>query len=516
MVTFGVQKPQPRGPACRRWVADMAHMNANSSDLPNRCHLCCLWSPVDIGPLVFFRIFFGGVMLHHVYSLWTDGGIAYFYMRPDVHFTYPGFGWVQPWPDYWMPIHFLVMGFAAAGVALGLYYRLSAAVLCLTFTHAFLMEKALYQNHFYLMCLVSFLMIFLPCHRAFSLDAWRRPSIRSPVAPAWCLWLLRIQVAIPYFYGGLAKLNSDWLQGMPMRLWLARHQEAPHVGPYLTEDWVVYFFAYGGLLFDLLIVPLLLWRRTRVFAYVLALAFHLTNAVLFDIGIFPWFMIGATLLFFDPNWVRKCLRLPALPEAMRRPASETLSARQRATVALLSIYLAWQVLFPFRHFLYPGDPSWTEEGHFFAWHMLLREKNAAIRFYVRNPLTGKRGIVQVSSFLNYRQLSRMSRDADMILQFVHYIRDHYREHGQDGLEIYVLNLVSLNGRKPQLMMDPRVNYAKAKRKLFSPQPWIVPLEEPLRPDGWNLPVEKWEEALAVDLPPEIFGYTQTRRLESER
>ena len=472
-----------------------------------------LWTPVDIAPLVMFRLLFGVIMVYYVFSMWTGGWIEYFYIQPVFNFTYTGFGWVQPWPSEWVHVHFLVMAISAAGIALGLFYRLSAAVFFLTFTHAFLMEKALYQNHYYLICLIGFLMVFLPCHRAFSLDVRWRPLRRSATAPAWTLWILRAQIAIPYFFGGLAKFDSDWLQGMPIRLWLARYAEVPVVGPYFTEDWVVYFFAYGGLLYDLAIVPLLLWPRTRLFAFLVTLGFHLTNAALWHIGIFPWLMIGATLLFFDPGWVRRLLRLPPVSATLQHPA-RSLAVGQRTTVALLSIYLAWQVLMPFRHLLYPGRSSWTEEGHQFSWHMMLREKNVAIRFYIHDPQRGKKGILQVSSFLNYRQLSRMGRDADMILDFAHFVRDHYREHDREGLQIYVLNLVSLNGRKPQLMLDPLLDCASTERLLVFPQPWILPLEEPLRAEAWSVPVEDWEKVLDLDLPAEIFGKTRPGRLDA--
>jgi hypothetical protein len=465
-----------------------------------------LWAPVDVSFLVFFRIFFGGMMVYQVYSYWVDGWIDFFYIQPVFHFTYPGFGWARPWPGTAMYAHFLVMGLAAGGILCGAFYRFSALVFWLTFTHTFLMEKALYQNHYYLICLVSFLMMFLPGHVALSVDARRRPGLRRQVVPAWTLWMLRAQLAIPYFYGGLAKLNGDWLHGMPLRLWLGRLTELPYAGRYFTEEWVVYFVTYGGLVYDLAVVPLLLWRRTRVFAYVVTLAFHLANSILFDIGIFPWFMIGATLLFFPPDWPRKLLRLPPLPDLMRKPLAGALSRQQQLTVTLLGAYLAWQLLFPLRHFVYPGDPSWTEEGHHFAWHMMLREKDVGIRFYVRNPATNKRGTVQVSSFLNHRQLSRMGKDADMILQFVHFVRDHYREHGRGNLEIRVLALASLNGRKPQLLLDPHLDYAKVERT-WATQPWILPLVEPRRAEGWNVPLAEWESVLQLDLP-EMFGTVQ--------
>ena len=39
------------------------------------------------------------------------------------------------------------------------------------------------------------------------------------------------------------------------------------------------------------------------------------NARLFDIGIFPWFMITATLIFFVPDWPVRVLK-----DSRRRPA----------------------------------------------------------------------------------------------------------------------------------------------------------------------------------------------------
>lgn len=138
----------------------------------------------------------------------------------------------------------------------GFWYRLSATLFFLGFTYVFLLEQARYLNHFYLISLISFLMIFVPAHRAFSIDALS--GARSATAPAWALWLLRAQIGIPYFYGGLAKLNGDWLRGEPMRVWMASGTDFPLIGPWFTDERVVFLFAYGGLLIDLLVVPLLL------------------------------------------------------------------------------------------------------------------------------------------------------------------------------------------------------------------------------------------------------------------
>ncbi len=479
-----------------------------------------LFAPVDIASLVYFRVVFGAMMIYHVISTVKSGWIDQLYILPVMHFTYPGFGWVHPWPGQGMYWHFYVMGIAAAGIMLGACYRLCALVFALGMAHVFLLEKAFYLNHYYLIVLLSGLLMILPAHRAFSVDAWLRPRLRSQIVPAWTLWLLRLQLAIPYFYGGLAKLDSDWLQGYPLGMWLKRRAYLPVIGPYLEHEWAGTVFAYGGMLLDLLVVPLLLWRRTRWPAYILAVVFHALNSVLFDIGIFPWMMMATTLIFFPPDWPRRLVAAIRQRASLvtRRSDAATRGAssdnersiaqltpsrtRQNLIVSALGIYLAWQLLFPLRGLLYPQAAIWTEEGHHFSWHMMLREKDVGIRFYIRNPRTGKGGIVDVRTFLTDRQMSRMGKDSDMILTFVHFLRDHYRQHGQGTLQIRVLALVALNGRKPQLMLDPDYDYAQVPR-MWGPQPWILPLQEPLRKDPWVVPLTEWEQYVKAPSPAEM-------------
>lgn len=268
-----------------------------------------LFAPVDIASLCFFRVAFGSLMYWEISRYFSNGWVGPLYAEPTFRFTFYGFGWIRAWPDQWMHLHFLTLQVLALLIAVGYLYRVSAALFFLGFTYIFLLDQANYLNHFYLICLISLLMIFVPAHRAFSVDAWMRSRIRSRTIPAWTLWLLMAQVGLVYFYGGLAKLNGDWLRGEPMRTWLAVRTDFPVIGRFFTEEWMVYLFSYGGLLLDLLVVPFLLWRRTRLAAFAFALSFHLTNVQLFDIGVFPWFMMAATLLFFPPWWPRAVGRL---------------------------------------------------------------------------------------------------------------------------------------------------------------------------------------------------------------
>ena len=121
--------------------------------------------------------------------------------------------------------------------------------------------------------------------RSASLDVIRRPKLRVATVPAWHQGLLCTMVAIPYFFGGLAKINGDWLRGEPSRIWMAGWTDFPLIGPFFAEAWAPFVFSYSGLLFDLFIVPLLIWRRTRIVAVLMILVFHLANTQLFSMGL---------------------------------------------------------------------------------------------------------------------------------------------------------------------------------------------------------------------------------------
>jgi hypothetical protein len=436
---------------------------------------------------VCFRVAFGAVMVWEVYRYVSKGWIASYYINPDFHFTYYGFGWVKPWPGDGMYYHFAVLGLAAAGVTLGLLYRLSAVVFFLAFTYVFLLDQSRYLNHFYLISLIAFLMMFLPAHRSLSFDAHWRRRLRSDTVPAWTLWLLQAQIGIPYFYAGLAKLNGDWLRGEPIRAWLAARPDFPVLGPAFTEEPVVYAFAYGGLLLDLLIVPFLLWRPTRLFAFAVGVAFHATNAVLFRIGIFPWMMMAATTIFFDPDWPRRFGILPArAPQPVGRRGRRAARGEDawapawgpRLVMAAVGGWLAVQLLFPLRHFLYPGNVSWTEEGHRFAWHMKLRDKEARARFTVIDPADGGSFPVHPRDYLTRLQASKMAGHPDMVLQFAHHLAREARRQGRPEVQVKARVTASLNGREPQLLVDPEVDLAAVPRSLRHAT-WIVPLYQSL-------------------------------------
>ena len=432
-----------------------------------------LSEPVDIASLVMVRVFFGLIMLWEVVRYFENGWIRKYWLAPDFHFRYFGFDWITPWPGEGMYWHFLGLGFLALLLTFGLFYRVAATLFFIGFSYVFLLEQARYLNHFYLVCLVSFLMAVVPANRAASLDARFGLCRQSDTVPAWCLWILRFQVGVVYFFGGIAKLNADWLAGEPLRSWLQKRMDYPLIGFLFGQEEVVMTMTYGSVFFDLLIVPLLMWRRTRVAGFAGVLFFNFTNALLFHIGIFPWLAIVLSTVFFAPDWPRRYVVFKE--NQATQPGGAPLCSP--AILVFLAAYVSWQLVMPLRHWLYPGNVSWTEEGHLYAWHMKLRSKSGRAKFFVMDE-TGNELEVSPADYMKSWQARKMATRPDMIHQFVHYLGDRLRAEGIKVVSVRVDARVSLNGRQRQHLLDPDANLLREPRSIW-PKPWIKPLEVPL-------------------------------------
>ncbi len=460
-----------------------------------------LWAPCDIASTAFFRVVFGIVALWHVGLYFHNDSIEYYFGPTPHHLSFFGFEWVHALDLDGMRLVYYVMAISAVGVALGFLYRLSAVLLFITFTYSIFAEASQFQNHYYLMCLVAFLFALIPAHRSFSIDSLLIPDKASPFIPAWCRWLLIIQIAIPYFYGGIAKLNADWMQAMPVGMWISEQSHLPVIGPWLTERSAAWFVSWTGIILDLFIVPLLLWKPARPWAYAAALVFHLSNSVLFEIDVFPWMMIFATTIFFPADWPRKLLRMdsPSIADT-DQPATAPRSLSRRLTISFVTVYLVWQLIFPLRHFLYPGNPSWTEEGQQFAWRMMLRRKDIFMRIYATDGPSQQVVQLPLKNLMTYKQLIKMANSPDQLVACAPYFAERAREMGIRDVEIRAIVLTSLNGRKPQFQIDPEIDLLTIERSI-RPQKGIMPLTEPLRTEPWDAPSKQWPELLGIQLPP---------------
>jgi vitamin K-dependent gamma-carboxylase len=427
-----------------------------------------LAAPIDGASIALFRICFGAIMLWEVGRYFANGWIVEDYVEPAYLFGYVSF--IRPWPGDGMYWHFAAMGVLAAMVAAGFFYRVAAALFFLAFTYVFLLDKTQYQNHHYLISLVSLLMAAIPAHQAWSIDRAIGRHRGDETVPRWALHALRLQIILVYFFGGVAKLNGDWLRGEPLTSWLLDASDVPVLGPLLSLEYTGLLFAWGGLLLDLSVGFLLLWRRTFWLGVAMSIAFHLLNSQMFTIGIFPFFMLATLGLFPAPDWPR---RRAAKASAGERTEARALGAGI-AVLALVHVYFLVQFALPLRHWLYPGDVNWTEEGHRFSWRMKLRDKEVVdFRMTATDPRTEKRWIVDPYDYLTDRQYGKMMPRPDMIHQFALHVADDYeREHGIRPT-IRVRARLSLNGRPARDLIDPSADLASIQPSI-GPAAWIVP------------------------------------------
>ena len=446
--------------------------------------------PVDPLSLVVFRFAFGFVLLFGAVRFVANGWVESQLIAPDFHFTYPFFSWVRPLPDHVLYGVFAAQIACAALIAAGWHYRFACVCFFVAFTYVELIDQATYLNHYYFVSLVALLLALLPLHRWGSIDARRSREKAEPFAPRWVPFALQLQIAVVYFFAGLAKLNPDWLfRAQPLRVWLSARSGFPLLGPLFDQEWTAFAMSRGGAVFDLAVPFLLFHRRSRPLAYLGVIGFHFMTGALFPIGIFPWVMIAATLVFFDGDDLRGLGRVvgrvagrvgrtpssPRAPTSLPSPASRSLAGLGlpgRSLRFALVGFLAIQIVLPLRHLAYPGPVLWTEEGFRFSWRVMLAEKTGTLYYSVTDPSTGRSWEAFPGAPLTPLQTKQMAFQPDMILAYAHHLRDRLAAEGVADPQIRAFAHVSLNGRPSELLVDPEVDLARVERSL-SPRRWVL-------------------------------------------
>lgn len=436
-------------------------------------------------PLAAFRILFGLMMLISIIRFWSYGWIDKLYIHPKFHFTYYGFEWVKPLGEFTY-ILFFICGISTIGVMLGYKYKISIITFFMSFTYIELMDKTTYLNHYYFISLLSFLMIFLPAEAYFSLDANKNEKLKAEYIPQWNVDAIKLLLGIVYFYAGLAKLNSDWLvHAMPLKIWLPGKYDLPVIGELLHKQWLIYAFSWCGALYDLSIPFLLLYKRTRILAFVLVVVFHVLTRVLFPIGMFPYIMIVSAIIFFEPSLHQKLLNQLArlfkigIDKFNNGIQKYYNPSNLKLKLKILLVFFILQLILPFRHLAYPDELFWTEEGFRFSWRVMLIEKAGYAQFKIVDNTSGETIKVDNMEHLTAFQEKQMATQPDFILEYAHYLKEHYSALGVTDPEVYVESYVALNGRRSRPYIDPSVNLAALNESLKHKN-WILPFEDEIK------------------------------------
>jgi hypothetical protein len=399
------------------------------------------------------------------------GWIEDHFTRPVLHFHYFGFSWVKQLDNTSMYVLHLLLIVASIGLMMGWYFRWACLTVFLLFTYFELIDLTYYLNHYYFVSLVALLWCMVPL-----------PKAQNKYTPAWTILIFKAQLAIVYFYAGIAKINYDWLfNALPLKIWLPAGDKLPLIGSLFLLPAMPYIFSWIGMLYDCSIVFFLSNARTRPWAYITVIVFHSITSMLFQIGVFPFVMIGATLIFFSDQWHKKLWSFLASIHLVSKYTFSSNQLNQKKIeryppksllIVFLSGYFAFQILFPWRYLLYRGNIFWTEEGYRFAWRVMLMEKAGTATFYVKDTKTNREGEVDNRDFLNPHQEKQMAMQPDMILQYAQFLSTYYSNKGVYQPAVRAEVYVTLNGKLSQLLIDPKQNLVGLEDG-FSQKKWIT-------------------------------------------
>ena len=416
--------------------------------------------------IAILRIAIGFSILYDLYTVVASNGLKTIYQDP-IRFYYLGFEWVPLPPSPYLEILISTIAISALLVTLGFLYRGAIITLCISHTWFLLMDATKYNNHWYLFSLLAFILIFIPAHSRWSIDYFWFKKIRQLSVKLSHVYILRLQLGIVYTYGAIAKINPDWLAGQPISRWIREVDfQWEWLDRFVGETYIGLAYAYGGLFFDLLAIPLILYSKTRWLSIIMMLFFHIHNATYFDIGSFPYLMIATIVLFLPQK-----KQLTPIPSQKSNKWHPLLSF---STIAWV-IYFIWQILMPIRHFAYPGATSWTSEAQRFSWHMMLNNKNCYGHFIVVDKQTRGISIEYPHQLVGRESTNGALSTPQFTLQMAHYLGARYKKELGLDVEVYALIKCTLNYRDAQYLVDPTVDLMN-KQWTLKPFDWLIPLE----------------------------------------
>lgn len=432
-----------------------------------------LFKKIDNAQLVVFRVFYGLLISAEGFGAIATGWVRRTLVEPKFTFSFIGFEWLQPLPGSGMYFYFAIMGILGLMIAFGYKYRFSAFAFAFMWAGVYLMQKTSYNNHYYLLMLLAFIMAFFPANRDFSVDAKLNPTIHSNSMPNWVRWTVILQLFIVYTYASVAKLYGDWLDFSIIEILMKPRKDYFLIGDFLQLKWVHKIIGVFGILFDLLIVPALLWRPTRKIAFVFSIFFHLFNSIVFQIGIFPYLSLAFIVFFFPPQTIRNIFlkqKSVTINETGQPPKYG------KWPIGALGIYFVVQLLLPLRHYTFVDDVLWTEEGHRLSWRMMLRSRSGTIRYRVVNKETNKVDYIKLDDYLTKKQRRKVACYPDFAWQFAQHLKKEYAEKGED-IQVFVKNRVKINSGKYYEFIDPEVDLASVPWKHFGHNEWICPSQK---------------------------------------
>lgn len=433
------------------------------------------FAKIDNAPLIVFRIFFGLIFFAEAIGALLLGWVSDNFVYTTTNFTFIGFEKLLFIQNEAMYVVFGLLALASIGVSIGYKYRLSIILLTLLWGLSYFGQKTSYNNHYYLMWLIALIMCFLPANRYASVDVRINPALQENYMPKWVSWLFIIQVSCVYFYATIAKFYPDWLNGtVTANMFLSMIEMPEMIKNLFQQKNFQLFIAYMGIAFDGLIVPALLWKRTRWFAIIASLIFHIFNSITLQIGVFPYFALSFCVFFFPASAIRNFF----FKNKAKEPYKYATVFEGRFILKYFFIpYLIIQILLPLRHWFIKGDVLWTDEGHRLSWRMMLRSRGGEAVYRVIDKKTNEIMRFHNDYLLTYKQQTRLNTP-DVIWQMAQKIKEYYVFEGIDVAVYAIDSYVYINEKEGARFVDPTIDLTDVKWNYFKHQEWILEQNDP--------------------------------------
>ncbi len=421
-----------------------------------------------------FRIVYGCFMVYLMVQYHQIDIVKNAFVLPKIQLAY--FDFWKPLPEPIMDAMLLVMLLCSLLITIGWLFRPACFVFGIFFGYFLFLDKGIFNNHLYFFMLLAFMLGFTHADRFFSVRSLRgKEKMADLRIPQWEVFIFQFQFAVVYFYGGLAKLNPDWLLRLePVKSMIAGYPKDGILAGWLGLGFQPVLLTYGGLIFDLAIPFLLWWQRTRWWSLVPLLFFHFSNAITFDdIGIFPFIMICSTVLYFPPS------ELPVLKNMVAEKSKNKLLLTSPKWVEKLMVaFVVFQLLFPFRGLFLPNPVNWSMIANRFAWRMKCQSRTMEeFSYSVQDGPNGKPTSVEVNTFVNLSQIRTAMNDPKAAADIAKGIALEAKKFGVSDPVVRAKIKVRWNGYAPAYMVDTLLDLSKVEYSPFKKLEWLNPVPD---------------------------------------
>lgn len=431
-----------------------------------------LFQKVDNSSLIIFRIFFGILISLECFGAIATGWVRRNLIDPKYNFPFIDFDWLHPLPGPGMYFYFSFMGLLGLCIAFGFKYRVSIITFTLLWTATYFMQKTAYNNHYYLLILISLLMCFFPAEKAKSIDVKLNPKLETNYMYSYVKWTIVLQLFIVYVYASFAKIYIDWLDFSMIEVLMHPRRNYWLIGEVLQQTWVHTIIGTAGILFDLLIIPALLWKPTRKAAFLISIFFHLFNSFIFQIGIFPYLALAFSVFFFGPETIRSIFFKSKEPFTSFNKI--VVPNYKNNLLLLMWIYFIVQLLLPVRHYVIEDNILWTEEGHRMSWRMMLRSRVGKGHFKIVDKNTGQLIKIIPKNYLTTSQERKVFAYPDFAWQFAQYLKMDFENKNMDVAVYLEDSQISINGKPYMPFLDSTTDLAAEPWKPLKHHNWILP------------------------------------------